>query len=136
MKSNDHIYFLLSLFMMDLLTIKINRKLLLDFLRSKKNKWKMRELHATQTIGSRVTLDYIYPLLKKNKKAFVRYRKLYLMNLYFAVPQYLIILALYFIVGSCTVFLVLSLLAVKIVIYIVIRSNFDGLMASVYRKSY
>ena len=135
MKMNDHVYFILCLIIMDLLTIKINRKLLLDFLRSKKNKWKMRELHTAQTIRSRVTLDYIYPLLKKNKKAFARYRRLYLINLFFAIPQYLMIIVLHLVAQGLAVFLVLSLIVIKIIIYIVIRSNFDGLMASVYRNS-
>ena len=134
MKVYQHIYFVLCLFAIDCITIRIIRKLLRDFLRSKKNKWAMYRLHESQSLESRITLDYIYPLLKRNQTAFVRYRRLYLLVLYSVVPQYLIILLLYLTITNYAVFAIFIFGAIKIIIYIIVRANFDGTMVSVYRK--
>ena len=131
----QHIFMGICLFAIDVITVKIIRKLLRDFLRTKKNKWAMYELYQSQPLKSRITLDYIYPRLKRNQKAFVRYRKLYFCLLYTLIPQYLVILMLYLLIGDNAVFALLTFMAIKIIIYIIVRSNFDGLMISIYRYS-
>ena len=52
-------YFILILVLMDLIILRTLRKLLRDFLRSKKNKWEMYQLYASQSFKSRLLLDYI-----------------------------------------------------------------------------
>ena len=135
MTNLQYIYFLSCLIAIDLITVRLLRKLLRDFLRSKKNKQHINRLHASQPILNRIKLDYIYPLLKHNQTAFKVYHRLYLIGLIFALPQYLILSVLYAFsacVAGCTM---LALGIVKIVLYLIIRSNFDANMVSVYRKT-
>ena len=131
----QHLYFLCCLLIIDLFTLRILRKLLRDFLRSKKNKQKMNELYKSQPLQSRLLLDYIYPLLRHNQEAFLRYYKLHLAVLYSEVPQYLLILVLYFLLSNYAIFVVFIFGGIKIVIWLIVRSAFDANMVSVYRQN-
>ena len=130
----QHIYFVCCLIAVDLITMRLLRKLLRDFLRSKKNKRQIIQLHASQPMANRIKLDYIYPLLKHNQRAFKFYHRLYLSMLLMALPEYLILGILCVLVDHIAVYIILTLGIVKIVFYLVIRSNFDANMVSIYRK--
>ncbi len=86
-------------------------------------------------MSNRIKLDYIYPLLKHNLRAFKFYHRLYLVILFFALPQYLILGVLYVFIDRIAVYIILALGIVKIVLYLTIRSNFDANMVSIYRKT-
>lgn len=131
----QQIYFFCSLCLMDAITIRLSRKLLFDFLRNRSNKNRMHALYELQPLKSKLTLDYIYPLLKDNKKAFLRYRRLYLLLIYSAAPQYLAVFLMYFLHAEYAIFIVWMFIGIKIVIFIILRSNFDGNMVSIFRKT-
>ena len=130
----QHIYFFCCLLAVDLITIRILRKLLRDFLRSKKNKHALEQLHFSRSRKERISLSYIYPLLKRNQTAFSWYYKLYLAVLYTILPQYLIIGLLYGSLGNSTIYAIFIFGGIKIVIYFLVRGNFDANMVSIYRK--
>ena len=126
-------YFILILVLMDLIILRTLRKLLRDFLRSKKNKWEMYQLYASQSFKSRLLLDYIYQHLKKNQKPFIKFHRFYLFYLVAIVPQYIVIVLTYCLLHQTSIF-TWVLLAIKVIVYFVIRSYFDGNMVSIYRK--
>lgn len=135
MTFTQFVFFFFSLVSVDLITIRIMRKLLLDFLRSKKNKTKMRELYLSQPLQNRITLNYISTLLKHNQKAFLLYHRLYLVFLFSTVPLYVLLILMYLLLEHLVIFMILALIVAKIIIYVIVRSNFDGSMVSIYRKT-
>ncbi len=130
----QHIYFLFCLVAVDLMTIRILRKLLQDFLRSKKNKKVVNRIYRSQSFKSRVTLDYIYPLLRRNQTAFQRYHKLYLIILITAIPQYLVIAFLYILFSEQALLSIFIFGGSKIIVYLFVRANFDANMVSIFRR--
>lgn len=134
MTTIQHTYFLFCLLAIDLLTIRLIRKLLRDFMRSKKNKHVINRLHDSQPLKSRLALDYIYPLLKHNQKAFQGYHRLYLIIVLSAIPQYVVILLLYLFLTDYAIFAVFAFTGIKIIVYVIVRANFDANMVSIYRK--
>ena len=134
MTTIQHAYFLFCLLVIDLLTIRLIRKLLRDFLRSKKNKHAINILHNSQPLKNRITLDYIYPLLKHNQKAFRGYRRLYLIVVLSEIPQFIVVLLLYLFLADYAIIAVLAFAGIKIIVYVIVRANFDANMVSIYRK--
>lgn len=129
------IYFLLCLLAIDLITLRLLRKLLRDFLRTKKNKQEMRQLHTSQPMRKRILLDYIYPLLKHNHRVFLFYHRLYLSVLFLSLAQYPILAVLYSLIARIALYITLALGIGKLLLYFIIRANFDANMVSIYRKS-
>lgn len=128
------IYFDCALLLMDAILIRSFRHFLIEFLRSKKNKSKVKALHSSQSLSDRVTLSYIRPLLKKYIKEFDCFHKMYLGELYVLLPQYALVL-------TCNLLLIEKSLLVdavfffaKLIMWIVIRSYEDGNRVSVFRK--
>lgn len=130
----QHLFFLVCLLLIDLMTIRLIRKLLLDFLRSKKNKKTADRLYRSQPLKSRITLDYIYHLLKHDQRAFRQHHILYIFLLISAIPQYLIMAVLYWLQGDPAIFAVFLFGTIKIILYFFIRSYFDGNNVSIYRR--
>ena len=62
------IFIIIVLF--DCLNIMFSRDLLLGFLACQMNEKKARKLHASQSISSRIRMNYIKPYIKRNVKAF------------------------------------------------------------------
>lgn len=91
MNKENALWSLLFLIMalLDIIIVTDARRLLSDFLVGQRNRKNSVKIHSEQTFRNRVSMGYIYPMLKKHKKAFKKYHILYLSVLCSLLPQYL-----------------------------------------------
>ena len=95
----------LVLVLLNVITIIDARILLFDFMIGRRNRKSARKIHKEQSFKDRITMGYIYPMLKKNTVEFKWYHTLYLNVLYTIVPQ-------------CAVVVLVGMFFPKIVLYV------------------
>lgn len=121
------------LLLVDWLLIVILRDLVLQFFNSRGNRKKKKLLHSKQSFWDRVSLNYIRPMLRKNLYYFDIFHRLYLVLIIIFIPQYILLLILLLLVRKAALVTLLLLCAVKMVMFIIVRFQFDSHWVSKYK---
>ncbi len=128
------LYFDFALLVLDFITIADLREFLTDFLVVKRNVKHAREIHRSQPLKDRITLNYIASNIKKYTKEFSAYHRIYLSVLYTLIPQYIILIICNCIWKMKSMYVVGVFAAVKLIICLIIRLNVDANRISIYRQ--
>lgn len=126
------LYFLIVL--LDIIIISDARRLLLDFLIGQRNRKNAMQIHSEQIFKNRVLMGYIYPMLKKNKKTFKKYHRLYLVVLYSLLPQYIAIVCIHILVPDILKYVAGAYLLIRLLLAVLYRLELGPQRISVYAK--
>ena len=130
-----HILFsIFGLMVFDIAVISWLRSFLIDFLRAKRNKKSTRKIHTSQPMMSRITLNYIKPLLVKYTSEFASWHRLYLGVLYTLIPQYAILILCNLLFETSSLYVLGLFGFIKLVVIIIIRLNCNSNRESIYVK--
>lgn len=124
----------LLLLLLDSLNVQWIYRLLFSFLIGKTNRKHAEKIHAEQTAKDRFTLYYIRPKLTKYRREFDRFHRLYKVELLALLPQYAVIAVLCIWIGDMAKFVLYVLCAIKFILFIWVRSYFDGNRVSCFAK--
>ncbi len=133
LKTKLLICFLLILF--DFINLVDFRKLLYSFLLSKRNKRGAKKIHRKQTLKDRLTLSYINVYTDYNKE-FKFFQKCYTVYSCSIIPQYLILIIANLLSLSYTFMLGGFFFITKVIIAIVLRSQFSSNRISKFDKRF
>lgn len=123
------------LLMLDILAVFDFRSLLFDFLIGAKNRKSAKRIHSEQDIVEKVTLKYIEPLLKKYKRQFVFFHRLYIFHIIALLLQNLILLVCVLMYLENIVYNLLNVLClIKIALNLFLRLQVDSSRHSKYSK--
>lgn len=125
-------YFLMI--MLDMIVISDARRLLLDFLIGQRNRKNAKQIHAEQSSKDKVTMGYIYPMLKKHQKSFKNHHTLYLIILYSLVPQYTTVVLIHIFAPSIIWYIMGALLIIRILFACYYRLELGPQRISVYAQ--
>ena len=124
MCTDTHILIIIVLF--DCLNIMFSRDLLLGFLACQMNEKKAKKLHASQSISSRIRMNYIKPYIKRNVKAFQVNYYLYQSILFALFPRYIVAFFLYSLESMYLHYFLICIAVLDGVITIILRIQFKS----------
>jgi len=117
----------------DFLIFRTWRRFLFDFLAVRRSN-SLAKMLAEQSIKDRITLDFIFPLLKKNKETFSAYHAVYKMLLYTMIPVYIVVAVCHLFMGFQSEYVFYVVAGVKIFFASIVRVQQDGSHNSKYRS--
>ena len=112
--------------LLDCVTITSFRRLLVGILIDARNRKSANRIYKEQTYLSKFTLSYIPDHLKKNNQYFKKFHFLYLVDLYFLVPQYFVLGIFFAFWPIQSRYLYCVFVGIKILMNIIIRFQVDA----------
>ena len=125
----------IGLILLDCILLVELRKLVYSFLLSKRNIRGAKKIHKSQLMIDKITLAYIsdHTIYKKQ---FCFFQRLWVVNMFGIVPQYIMILTINIFWPNIVAIILLIFVGIKILMNFIVRNNFNSNRISKFDKRY